>query len=102
MKTKAAATNGENSRVIERTRVLNPDGSLVRGAKPKLDEEFVLEALRWMLFSRLLDQRATTLQRQGRWGVFSPVLGQEAAVVGSCLATDPGRDWIVPQYRETI
>jgi pyruvate dehydrogenase E1 component alpha subunit len=92
----------KNNGMAQQRRVLNQDGSLVKGAKPKLDEEFTLEALRWMLMSRLLDQRATTLQRQGRWGVFSPVLGQEAAVVGSAMATDPSRDWLVPQYRETI
>src|SRR5262249_59958975 len=75
-----AATAGravKSNQTVQR-RVLNPDGTLVRGAEPKLDEEFVLEALRWMLMSRLLDQRATALQRQGRWGTFSPVVGQEA------------------------
>jgi pyruvate dehydrogenase E1 component alpha subunit len=91
-----------NNDLMTRRCVLNSDGTLVQGAEPKLDEEFVLEALRWMLMSRLLDQRATALQRQGRWGTFSPVVGQEAAVVGSSLATDPSRDWLVPQYRETI
>jgi pyruvate dehydrogenase E1 component alpha subunit len=83
-------------------RVLNPDGTLVKGAKPKLDEEFLLEALRWMLLARLLDERATTLQRQGRWGVFSPGIGQEATTVGSTMPLDPARDWLVPQYRETV
>jgi pyruvate dehydrogenase E1 component alpha subunit len=82
--------------------VLNPDGTLVKGAKPGLDEEFLLEALRWMLLSRMLDERATTLQRQGRWGVFSPGIGQEATTVGSALPLDPERDWLVPQYRETV
>jgi len=53
-----------------------------------------------MLLSRRFDQRAILMQRLGRWGVHSPVEGQEAAVVGSCLALDPARDWIVPQYRE--
>ena len=88
--------------MAEQRRVLNPDGTLVKGARPKLDEEFLLEALRWMLLSRLLDERATTLQRQGRWGVFSPGIGQEATTVGSTLPLDPGRDWLVPQYRETV
>ncbi len=84
----------------ERLEVLKPDGSLVKGRKPALDEEFTLEALKLMLLSRAFDERATAMQRQGRWGVYSPSLGQEAAVVGSCLALDPKRDWLVPQYRE--
>src|SRR6476661_6318737 len=65
-----------------------------------MDEEFLLEAFRWMLLSRAFDERVIALQRQGRYGVFSPVLGQEASVVGSAMAVDPARDWIVPQYRE--
>ncbi|TMC11195.1 MAG: pyruvate dehydrogenase (acetyl-transferring) E1 component subunit alpha [Chloroflexi bacterium] len=65
-----------------------------------MDDEFVLEGLRWMLLSRAFDAKATALQRQGKFGVFSPVLGQEAAVVGSALAFDPRIDWLVPQYRE--
>jgi len=80
--------------------VLDPAGKLREGAKPALDDEFVLEALRWMILSRAFDAKATALQRQGRFGVFSPVLGQEAAVVGSAMAFDPKIDWLVPQYRE--
>src|SRR5438105_59816 len=80
--------------------LLDPAGRLRNGAKPPLDDEFVLEGLRWMMRSRAIDARATGLQRQGRLGVFSPVLGQEAAVVGSAMALDPTRDWLVPQYRE--
>jgi pyruvate dehydrogenase E1 component alpha subunit len=80
--------------------VLRPDGKLRKGARPALDEEFVLEGLRWMLLSRAFDVRGTALQRQGRFGVMSPVTGQEASVVGSALAFDPSIDWLVPQYRE--
>src|SRR4030081_2928070 len=58
--------------------------------------------LRWMLMSRFYDERAISLQRQGLYGVFSPALGQEASVVGSAMALDPARDWIVPQYRELM
>jgi pyruvate dehydrogenase E1 component alpha subunit len=82
--------------------VLKPDGSVVPGAKSRMDEELMLEALRWMIKSRLYDQRAIALQRQGQFGVYSPGLGQEASIVGSALALDPVRDWIVPQYRELM
>ena len=72
------------------------------GAKSRMDEELLLEALRWMIKSRLYDQRVIALQRQGQFGVFSPGTGQEASIVGSALALDPARDWIVPQYRELM
>lgn len=67
-----------------------------------MDEELLLEALGWMVKSRLYDQRVIALQRQGQFGVYSPAIGQEASIVGSALALDPARDWIVPQYRELM
>jgi pyruvate dehydrogenase E1 component alpha subunit len=70
------------------------------GRAPALEGELLLDAWRAMLRSRVCDQRCFSLQRQGRLGVFSPVNGEEAAVVGSAWALDPARDWVVPQYRE--
>jgi pyruvate dehydrogenase E1 component alpha subunit len=80
--------------------VLTPEGELPEGVEPPLDDTTVLEGLRWMMLSRTYDARMTSLQRQGLTGTVSPVKGQEAAVVGSALALDPARDWIVPAYRE--
>src|SRR5579859_267046 len=62
--------------------------------------EQVVECLRFMKLSRAFDARAVALQRQGRFGTYSPVKGQEASVVGTCLPLDPRVDWIVPYYRE--
>ncbi len=84
------------------TSFLKPDGKLVSGAKPSITDAALIEALRWMLMSRLYDERATALQRQGLYGVFSPAAGQEASIVGSAMVLDPARDWIVPQYRELV
>jgi pyruvate dehydrogenase E1 component alpha subunit len=80
--------------------VLRPDGILREGCSQTIEDEVLLEGMRWMLLSRAFDVRATALQRQGRAGVVSPVSGQEASVVGSALAFDPRIDWLVPQYRE--
>lgn len=80
--------------------VLGSDGALVDGAQPSLGPDAVADALRLMVLSRVFDEKAFSLQRQGRFGTFSPVTGQEASVVGSAAALDPDRDWIVPQYRE--
>ena len=80
-----------------------PDGTLRDEnyvAPSGLDADVLTSGMRWMILSRRIDTRAIALQRQGRAGVFSPVQGQEAAVVASALAFDPRVDWIVPQYRE--
>ena len=65
-----------------------------------MDDQLALEALRWMMLSQVLDDRAIKLNRVGQLGVYGPVLGQEASVVGSHLAIDPAMDWLVPAYRE--
>lgn len=83
-----------------RRRILDPHGRLVDGAEPTMTEAQTIEALRWMLFSRMFDQRAIGLQRQGRLGTVSPVKGQEASVIGVSMALNPDIDWIFPSYRE--
>jgi pyruvate dehydrogenase E1 component alpha subunit len=82
------------------TRILDPEGTTRDGYCPSLSDERMLAAFRLMLLSRRVDERAFSLQRQGRLGTFSPVHGQEASVIGSAFALDPARDWVVPQYRE--
>jgi 2-oxoisovalerate dehydrogenase E1 component alpha subunit len=48
---------------------------------------------------RRIDAEATALQRQGQIGLWAPLLGQEAAQVGSAGAlTD--NDYVFPSYRE--
>lgn len=81
--------------------ILGADGRLLDDSTtPPLPIEDISDALRLMVLSRVFDDKAFSLQRQGRFGTFSPVNGQEASVVGSAWALDPDRDWIVPQYRE--
>ncbi len=87
---------------VEPRQLLTPAGELLAGSTCPMSDVQLREALEWMLLSRAYDERATRLQRQGRFGVFSKALGQEAAIVGSALALDPSVDWIVPQYRELV
>ncbi len=58
-----------------------------------------LEAYRWMVLARVMDERCLSLQRQGRIGFYAPLSGQEAAQVGAAFAMQP-EDWIFPAYRE--
>ncbi len=87
-------------RPVEPVRFLDEEGRLLDGAVPELDDEQVLEALRFMMLGRTFDTKSFSQQRQGKLGTFAPVHGQEGALMGSAMALDPARDWIVPQYRE--
>jgi pyruvate dehydrogenase E1 component alpha subunit len=55
--------------------------------------------LRDMVLARRIDNEATALQRKGQLGLWPPLLGQEAAQVGSARASRD-QDLIVPSYRE--
>lgn len=59
----------------------------------------LLAAYRTMVLARAIDERALSLQRQGRIGFYAPHSGQEATLVGSALAMAP-EDWVFPAYRE--
>lgn len=81
---------------------LSPDGELLgtsSGELPVATEE-LLAGYRAVRRARHFDERAVTLQRQGRLGVYAPFRGQEAAQVGTALALRTG-DWLAPSYRET-
>jgi pyruvate dehydrogenase E1 component alpha subunit len=79
-------------REAEPLRIVEPDGTLRPGMKPSLSDDDALFALRWMVFSRGLDTWGTRLQRMGRIGLYTPVNGQEATVVGAAMALDPKID----------
>lgn len=53
-----------------------------------------------MLLGRLVDERMSRLQRQGKTSFVAPSAGHEAAQVGLAHAVRPGHDWLYPYYRD--
>ncbi|MFB6071985.1 MAG: pyruvate dehydrogenase (acetyl-transferring) E1 component subunit alpha [Halobacterium sp.] len=81
-------------------RVLDEDGELVDGAEvPDLSDDEFVEMYRHMKLARRFDERAVSLQRQGRIGTYPPLSGQEGAQIGSAMALADD-DWMIPSYRE--
>jgi 2-oxoisovalerate dehydrogenase E1 component alpha subunit len=64
-----------------------------------LKQEDLRELFRLMAMTRRADLEATALQRQGELAVYPPLIGQEAAQIGSAFALLRS-DWIFPSYRE--
>ena len=95
-----AASMPSLARAPEPFRVLDADGRCI-GLEPDLSDDDLRSLYHWMVFGRQLDQRGLQLQRQGRVGVWGPMIGQEAAQAGLGLAMRAG-DWIFPSYREAI
>ncbi len=52
-----------------------------------------------MVLTRVADDKAVKLQRQGRLGAYPPTKGQEASQIGPALAMGPN-DWLVWAFRE--
>ncbi|WP_058993212.1 pyruvate dehydrogenase (acetyl-transferring) E1 component subunit alpha [Haloarcula sp. CBA1127] len=86
----------------DRVQILDENGTVVDGATvPDLSDDELVEMYRYLKLGRHFDQRAVSLQRQGRMGTYPPMSGQEASQVGSAFALRDG-DWAFPSYREHL
>ena len=86
----------------DRVQILDDDGQVLDGATvPDLSADELVEMYRHLKLGRQFDQRAVSLQRQGRMGTYPPMAGQEASQVGSAMALGNG-DWTFPSYREHL
>lgn len=74
----------------------NPDASLA----PSLSDQEIKGMYELLVLSRTFDQRALSLQREGRIGTYPSFRGQEASQIGSVLAAEKS-DWMFPTFRES-
>lgn len=65
-----------------------------------LPNEALVEMWYLMLLTRKLNERWFTLNRQGRAPFVITGQGQEATQVGTAAALTPGKDWVMPYYRD--
>lgn len=77
----------------EAGKVVNPD------IMPDLSDDQLVDLMSKMVWQRVLDQRATALNRQGRLGFYAPSAGEEASMIGSHSAMKT-TDWLLPAYRD--
>lgn len=85
---------------VTRMSILDENGIVDVALMPELSHEEIRKMYELMLLARAFDQRALALQREGRLGTYPPIMGQEAAQVGSAMAIKPA-DWVFPSFRET-
>jgi pyruvate dehydrogenase E1 component alpha subunit len=80
--------------------ILDTEGNIINEEEmPAINDEKLRELMRRMVFTRIWDQRAVSLGRQGRLGFYAPVSGQEASMIGSQSALQK-EDFILPGYRD--
>lgn len=80
-------------------RILDDDGQLLPGVDPGLSGDERLAMYEDIKLARHFDQRAISLQRQGRIATYAPMTGQEGSQVATSYALDE-QDWLFPTYRE--
>ncbi|MFP5019216.1 pyruvate dehydrogenase (acetyl-transferring) E1 component subunit alpha [Pseudonocardia phyllosphaerae] len=88
----------------ELVQLLTPEGERVHDERfdryaDEVDVEQLKALYRDMVLVRRADREGNSLQRQGELGIWVPLLGQEAAQVGSGRALRP-TDMAFPSYRE--
>ena len=85
---------------FEMFQILNEEGKIVNeAAMPELTDDELVELMSRMVYTRILDQRSISLNRQGRLGFYAPTAGQEASQLASQFALEK-EDWILPGYRD--
>ena len=84
---------------VRRLSILDENGNADEALMPSLSDAEIRRLHEAMVLSRTFDERAVSLQREGRLGTYPPIIGQEAAQIGSAFALSPG-DWVFPSFRE--
>ncbi len=88
----ASASNDRLMKSEPKVRVSLPEG---------LTADILREMYYRMVLTRLCDDRAFALNRQGKIPFAATCQGHEAAQVGAAYALTRGTDWVVPYYRDT-
>jgi pyruvate dehydrogenase E1 component subunit alpha len=84
---------------VRRVEILDSEGNVDDSLMPSLSGQDARRMHELIVLARTFDERALSLQREGRLGTYPSILGQEAAQVGSALALSPA-DRVFPSFRE--
>src|SRR3989338_3408248 len=84
---------------IKYLQILDENGNCDEKNKPKISDDVLREMYRFLVLTRVFDDMAVKLQRQGRLGTYASMLGQEACQIGSAFALEKN-DWVFPAFRE--
>lgn len=80
--------------------VLDSNGKIIdEELFPEISDKELVELFKQMVWSRVLNERSTKLNRQGRLGFFAPTAGEEASQIGSNFAMEK-EDFLLPAYRD--
>ena len=84
---------------IEYLQILKENGNCDKTLMSPLAKKQIKEMYEYMILTRVFDDKALKLQRQGRLGTYAPTRGQEASQIGSAFAIQD-EDMVFPAFRE--
>ena len=84
---------------VSMLRILDEEGNCDETLKPPLTPDQVKQLYELMVLTRVFDDLALKLQREGRIGTYPSSRGQEATQVASAYALGES-DWLFPAFRE--
>lgn len=85
---------------VKRLDILDEKGNLDDALAPTLADSELMRMYDLFVLARTFDQRAISLQREGRLGTYPSITGLEASQIGSALAAEKS-DWLFPTFRES-
>ena len=85
---------------VEYLQILDENGNCDEALMPKLSSDEIKKIYEMLVLTRVFDQKAFNMQRQGRLGTYIQFKGQEACQVGSAFALNDN-DFIFPMYRNS-
>ncbi len=83
---------------VEYLQILDEKGKCDEKLMPKLSKDQIKKLYETMVLVRTFDDKAFSMQRQGRIGTYVQFKGQEASQVGAVFALED-KDWLYPMYR---
>jgi len=92
-------SDADHARATGLWTILDAEGRADKAQIPALPASDWLRIYREMRLVRLLDERMSALQREGRLSFYADARGQEATVAAPLAALEKS-DWIVPAHRE--
>lgn len=85
---------------VKRLEILDEKGNADPALMPSFSDQELKRMYEILVLARAFDQRALSLQREGRLGTYPAIIGQEASQVGTVFAAEKS-DWIFPTFRES-
>ncbi len=83
---------------VEYLQILDEKGNCDESLMPKLSKDQIKKFYENMILARAFDDKAFSMQRQGRIGTYIQFKGQEASQIGAVSAIED-KDWLFPMYR---